>query len=59
METGKSYLFAPNLPAEYAVWMGDLRTLEEFRLHYQVDEAHWVDDVRLPLNLCDSCDSLI
>ena len=45
METGKSYLFAPNLPEEYAVWMGELRTLNDFKVHYEVDEAFWIEDV--------------
>lgn len=52
VETGKSYLFAPFLPEEYAVWMGELRTLDDFKQHYQVDEAHWVDDVRRNLIFC-------
>ncbi len=29
VETGESTLFIPKLPAEYAVWMGHIPTLEE------------------------------
>lgn len=47
IETGKSYLFAPKLPQEYAIWMGELLKPDDFRTHYKVDEVHWVEDVKI------------
>jgi hypothetical protein len=35
--TGRSTLFVPRLPQEYAVWMGRIKELEEFRVSYEVD----------------------
>lgn len=46
VETGKSYLFAPKLPQEYAVWMGELLKPGDFKAHYQVDDVYWVEDVK-------------
>ncbi|XP_065166338.1 xaa-Pro dipeptidase [Atheta coriaria] len=43
--TGKSYLFVPKLPASYAVWMGPLLTLDDFKKRYQVDVVNYVDDI--------------
>lgn len=43
--TGKSTLFAPRLPAEYATWMGTLWTPDDFKERYQVDEVRFVDEV--------------
>lgn len=43
---GRSYLFAPQLPESYAVWMGRLHTLETTRNRYGVDDVFWTDDVR-------------
>lgn len=31
VRTGHSYLFMPRLPDAYAVWMGHLKTCEEFK----------------------------
>ncbi|PNW81055.1 hypothetical protein CHLRE_07g342920v5 [Chlamydomonas reinhardtii] len=45
VKTGKSYLFAPRLPDSYAVWMGKLKSLEEWRAKYGVDAVHWVDEM--------------
>lgn len=45
--TGKSYLFVPKLPASYAVWMGPLLTLDDFKKRYQVDVVNYVDDVSI------------
>lgn len=39
LATGKSYLFAPKLDEVYAIWMGKLYTLEDFRNRYEVDEV--------------------
>lgn len=43
---GKSFLFAPRLPSEYAIWMGKLHSLEHFKERYGVDEAYYSDEVR-------------
>ena len=45
VDTGRSILFIPKLPAEYAVWMGDIKTKEEFKKHYEVDEVHFVEEI--------------
>ena len=45
--SGQSYLFAPRLPDSYAIWMGKLRTLEEIKVRYGVDQVHYSDMVRL------------
>lgn len=42
---GKSLLFVPRLPDEYAVWMGSIPPLESYKERYQVDEVHFVDEV--------------
>ncbi|KAE8748127.1 hypothetical protein FOCC_FOCC005130, partial [Frankliniella occidentalis] len=41
---GRCVVFVPRLPAEYAVWMGKLRTLEEFKSKYAVEETAFVDE---------------
>ena len=46
VETGKSVLFIPRLPQEYAVWMGAIRTCEDFRSSYEVDECRYVDELK-------------
>lgn len=46
VKTGKSVLFAPKLPAEYAVWMGRLWTKQEIRDRYAVDEVVWSTDMK-------------
>jgi Xaa-Pro dipeptidase len=43
--TGKATLFVPHLPDEYAVWMGTLLTLDDFKLKYEVDEVCYVEEV--------------
>ncbi|PAA50308.1 hypothetical protein BOX15_Mlig030441g2 [Macrostomum lignano] len=43
--TGRSYIFMPRLPDEYAIWMGRLQTTEDFRRKYAVDEVHYVDEI--------------
>ncbi|KAK3281974.1 hypothetical protein CYMTET_10270 [Cymbomonas tetramitiformis] len=44
LATGCSYLFVPRLPDEYAVWMGEIRSLEHFKAKYEVDEVHYTDE---------------
>jgi len=41
----KAILFVPRLPESYAVWMGRLKPLEEFREHYEVDEVRYTDEI--------------
>ena len=43
----KSFLFAPQLPESYAVWMGKLHTLNSIKERYGVHEAFWTDDVSI------------
>lgn len=45
VETGKSTLFIPRLPAEYAIWMGRIRTTDDFKEEYKVDEVMYVDEL--------------
>lgn len=45
VESGKTILFCPRLPAEYAVWMGRITPPEEYRQQYQVDEVRYVDEM--------------
>ena len=35
----------PRLPENYAVWMGEIRTPEYFRVRYAVDAVHFVDEM--------------
>lgn len=46
VSNGKSILFVPRLPQEYAVWMGPIRTCEDFRSSYAVDACHYVDEMQ-------------
>lgn len=43
--TGKSILFAPKLPADYAIWMGKLETKDEIKTRYEVDEVYWTNEL--------------
>lgn len=45
LDTGKSFLFIPRLPAAYAVWMGTIHPPEHFVKMYGVDEAYYVDEL--------------
>ena len=42
-------LFVPNLPADYATIMGRIRTKEEWREHYQVDDVQYTEDIEATL----------
>lgn len=48
--TGKSVLFVPHQPPEYAVWMGPLLTLQDFKNKYCVDEVLYTNEVCNILN---------
>lgn len=43
--TGSATLFVPRLPTEYAVWMGPLLSLDNFKTKYEVDAVHYADEV--------------
>ncbi|GAQ81411.1 Metallopeptidase M24 family protein [Klebsormidium nitens] len=47
--TGKSILFAPRLPSEYAIWMGKIQPPQHFKDKYEVDEAKYVDELSATL----------
>ena len=40
-----SILFIPRLPADYAIWMGRIPSLDEYKTKYEVDECHYVDEI--------------
>ena len=42
---GSAHLFIERLPEEYAVWMGKIKSLEDVRAEYEVDECHYNDDL--------------
>ena len=41
----RATLFIPRLPAEYAVWMGRIRTPADFQKEYGVDEVRFADEL--------------
>lgn len=43
VDSGRSILFAPYLPAEYAVWMGKVQSESYFKEKYEVDEVHFTN----------------
>lgn len=43
--TGKSILFAPRLPDEYAVWLGEIKPLSYFKERYMVNMVCYVDEM--------------
>jgi len=45
VNSGKSYLFVPQLPDSYAIWMGKLHTLQDFKDRYGVDQVNYVSQV--------------
>lgn len=45
LATGRSLLFVPRLPEHYAVWMGEIKSVEWFATHYAVDECHYTDEL--------------
>jgi len=52
--TGKSTLFVPRLPEEYAIWMGAIETRESFAERYLVDEVMYVDEFEGYLKALDT-----
>eukprot|EP01023_Acetabularia_acetabulum_P004621 TRINITY_DN11960_c0_g2_i7.p1 TRINITY_DN11960_c0_g2~~TRINITY_DN11960_c0_g2_i7.p1 ORF type:complete len:542 (+),score=74.93 TRINITY_DN11960_c0_g2_i7:74-1699(+) len=53
MKTGKTVLFVPKLPDEYAVWMGSIKSLTELQQIYAVDEVAYTSDMIQKLNSLD------
>ncbi|GMH18066.1 hypothetical protein Nepgr_019907 [Nepenthes gracilis] len=47
---GKSLLFAPRLPADYAVWLGEIKPPFYFKERYMVSTAFYVDEMVKVLN---------
>ncbi|KAL3928011.1 MAG: hypothetical protein SGPRY_002570, partial [Prymnesium sp.] len=45
LPSGRTTLFVPRLPAEYAVWMGEIKSAASFRDRYLVDEAAYTDEI--------------
>ena len=45
LRTGKTTMFMPKLPSEYATFMGKIKQPEDFLIEYQVDEVKYTDDV--------------
>ncbi|CAN6271990.1 unnamed protein product [Urochloa humidicola] len=43
--SGQSILFAPRLPADYAVWMGEIKPLSYFKDTYKIDMVFYVDEI--------------
>src|SRR5688572_10500658 len=43
--SGKSWLFMPRLPAEWAVWQGRIHPPGHFKAMYEVDEVRYVDEL--------------
>ncbi|CAB4318665.1 unnamed protein product [Prunus armeniaca] len=48
--TGKSVLFAPRLPAEYAVWLGEIKPLSYFKERYMVSSVYYTDEITTVLH---------
>ncbi|KAL6558525.1 hypothetical protein OROMI_018875 [Orobanche minor] len=48
--TGESLLFSPRLPADYAVWLGEIKPVSYFKEKYMVSLAHYTDEITKVLN---------
>ncbi|XP_047310161.1 xaa-Pro dipeptidase [Impatiens glandulifera] len=48
--TGESILFAPRLPAEYAVWLGEIKPLAYLKETYMVDKVFYTDEIARTLH---------
>uniref|UniRef100_A0A2K5QHI7 Xaa-Pro dipeptidase n=1 Tax=Cebus imitator TaxID=2715852 RepID=A0A2K5QHI7_CEBIM len=45
VDTGKSTLFVPRLPASHATWMGKIHSKEHFKKKYAVDDVQYTDEI--------------
>ena len=52
LASGKSTLFVPRLPEEYAIWMGAIEKPESFKARYLVDEVKYADEFEAHLKEC-------
>lgn len=43
--SGQSILFAPRLPSDYAVWMGEIKPSSYFKDRYKVNMVFYVDEI--------------
>ncbi|XP_052861263.1 xaa-Pro dipeptidase [Anopheles cruzii] len=57
LNTGRASLFVPRLPEEYAVWMGPLLGLADFKSKYELDAVYYTDE--MPKKLEDSKPSVL
>lgn len=48
--TGESTLFIPRLDPSYAIWMGSIKTPEEYKTLYGVDQCMFVDEMASVFN---------
>ncbi|XP_038880097.1 xaa-Pro dipeptidase [Benincasa hispida] len=48
--SGKSILFAPKLPPDYAVWSGEIKPLSYFKEKYDVSMAYYTDEIAAVLH---------
>ncbi|GAV68293.1 Peptidase_M24 domain-containing protein/AMP_N domain-containing protein [Cephalotus follicularis] len=48
--SGKSVLFAPRLPADYAVWLGEIKPLSYFQEKYTVSMVYYTDEIVVALH---------
>ncbi|KAH7699860.1 peptidase D, partial [Aphelenchoides avenae] len=44
VDSGKSFLFPPRLPADYVIWQGKIEPEDWFKQRYEVDEVHFNDE---------------
>uniref|UniRef100_A0A5F9CQN2 Xaa-Pro dipeptidase n=1 Tax=Oryctolagus cuniculus TaxID=9986 RepID=A0A5F9CQN2_RABIT len=47
VDSGKSTLFVPRLPASHATWMGKIHSKEHFKEKYSVDDVQYSDEVSM------------
>ncbi|KAI4379994.1 hypothetical protein MLD38_006228 [Melastoma candidum] len=45
IESGNTLLFAPRLPQEYAVWLGEIKSLSFFKEKYMVTMVYYTDEI--------------
>jgi len=45
IDTGKTTLYVPRLPEAYAVWMGAIKSNDEWKQIYAMDEVRYVDEL--------------
>ena len=53
VDTGRAVVYVPRLPESYAVWMGAIKTPDEWRAEYGVDAVRYVDELAAALTAAD------